>query len=44
MAEFYSDSKTYGKKLQILTNQYLNIYNTDGDRVDTLCWTGENFR
>ena len=44
MAEFYSDSKTYGKNLQILTNQYLNIYNADGDRVDTLCWTGENFR
>lgn len=44
MAYFYSNPIEYGKKLKILTNQYLNIYNMNNECVDTLCWTGENFR
>ena len=44
IANFYSNPKEYGQKLKILTNQYLNIYNDDSDRIDTLCWTGEGFR
>lgn len=44
MADFYSNPKKYANQLNILTNQYLNIYNEDEDRVDTLCWTGEEFR
>lgn len=44
MAEFYSNSSAYGQKINILTNQYLNIYDQNHTCVDTLCWTGENFR
>ena len=44
MANFYSNPVDYGKKINILTNQYLNIYNSNNECVDTLCWTGENFR
>ena len=29
MAMFYSDPVTYGQSLKILTNQYLNIYNSN---------------
>ena len=43
MADFYSNPYTYGQFLKI--NQYVNIYEKDsGERVDTLLWTGENFR
>lgn len=44
MAMFYSDPVTYGQSLKILTNQYLNIYNSNKECVDTLCWTGKDFR
>ena len=44
MAMFYSDPVTYGQSLKILTNQYLNIYNSNKECVDTLCWTGKGFR
>ena len=44
MANFYSNPKEYGEKTNLLINQYLNIYNKDNQRVDTLCWTGEDFR
>lgn len=44
MAEFYSNSIEYSKNLGVLINQYVNIYDVDGNRVDTVCWTGENFR
>ena len=43
MINFYSNPSIYGKDLKI--NQYLNIYEKESQqRVDTLCWTGENFR
>lgn len=43
MADFYSNPLLYGQKLQI--NQYINIYSKENkERVDTLCWTGDNFR
>ena len=44
MANFYSDPIKYGQKINILTNQYLNIYDKNNTCVDTLCWTGNNFR
>ena len=44
MADFYSNPQEYGQKLKILSNQYINIYNSENELVDTLCWTGENFR
>lgn len=44
MADFYSNPQEYGKNIGILTNQYLNIYNSSKKCVDTLCWTGKNFR
>ena len=44
MANFYSDSSAYGQKINIIINQYLNIYNSKHECVDTLCWTGQNFR
>lgn len=44
MAEFYSDPVGYGRSLNILENEYLNIYNGDKVLVDTLCWTGDDFR
>ena len=34
MAMFYSDPVTYGQSLKILTNQYLNIYNSNKECVD----------
>ena len=40
MADFYS-MKHYP---QCLINEYVNIRNTDGDIVDTLCWDGTSFR
>lgn len=42
MADFYSNQLEYGKRLKI--NQYINIYNSDKDLVDTLLWTGDGFR
>ena len=42
MADFYCDSSKYGENL--LINQYINIYDYHGARVDTLCWTGSEFR
>lgn len=44
MAEFYSSPIKYSQKINILTNQYLNIYDKNNTCVDTLCWTGEKFR
>lgn len=45
MANFYSNKKEYGQKLKLEINQYLNIYKAETKkRVDTLCWTGEDFR
>lgn len=42
MAAFYTthDNTTINAKI----NQYINIYNKEGQRVDTVCWTGEEFR
>ena len=43
MADFYSYPSAYGQKLEI--NQYVNIYDKKSqERVDTLVWTGEDFR
>lgn len=43
MANFYSNPKEYGYALKI--NQYVNIYDINTkERVDTLLWTGEQFR
>ena len=45
MADFYSNKKSYGQTLKLKTNQYINIYEAENNsRVDTLCWTGEDFR
>lgn len=45
MADFYSRKKEYGKILGLKVNQYLNIYEAESkNRVDTLCWTGTDFR
>ena len=44
MADLYSNPEEYGKKINILTNQYINIYNINNELVDTLCWTGKKFR
>ena len=45
MANFYSDSKLYGQRLNMRIGQYLNIYEkTSQERVDTLCWTVDGFR
>ena len=41
MAEFYSKQQNnYG----LYINEYVNIFNKDMERVDTLCWTGKSFR
>ena len=42
MANFYSYPLTYSQDL--LINQYINIYDNNKIRVDTLCWTGTEFR
>jgi predicted ribonuclease YlaK len=43
MAYFYSNPAEYGKDLYI--NEYINIYDKNSqERVDTLLWTGEEFR
>lgn len=43
IAEFYSNTQKYGQNLKI--NEYVNIFEKESQqRVDTLCWTGENFR
>ena len=45
MSEFYSNlnSGIYNEKLQLLTNQYLNILDKEGNIVDTYRWNGELF-
>lgn len=40
MAAFYEGAF----KIPALINQYINIYNNTGDLVDTVCFTGENYR
>jgi predicted ribonuclease YlaK len=42
LEEFYSKPKEnlYG----LLPNQYLMVYNQEGELVDRLCWTGEEYR
>ena len=42
MGDFYSnlDKNTYN----LLINQYINVYNTSGECVDNLVWTGEIHR
>lgn len=42
MADFYTNHDNSIIKAKI--NQYVNIYNQEGERVDTVCWTGEEFR
>ena len=43
MANFYSYPNIYGQCLKI--NQYINLYSKETkERVDTLLWTGEEFR
>lgn len=43
MADFYSHPSAYGQKLYV--NQYVNIYDkTLQEKVDTLLWTGTDFR
>ena len=42
MADFYSNYQENVYNLAI--NQYLIIHNEDGEVVDTLCWTGEEYR
>ena len=45
MAEFYSsDGLSYNHKLNAYINQYVNIYNSDHECVDTVCWDGYDFR
>ena len=43
MAMFYSNPAIYGRTLKV--NEYVNIYDKESqERVDTLLWTGDNFR
>lgn len=43
MAYFYSNPAYFGNALKV--NQYINIYSESSqERVDTLVWTGEEFR
>ena len=42
MAEFYANPEANPYDLQI--NEYLLVYNLDGECVDRLCWTGEEYR
>ena len=42
MTEFYQDFNQ--NKFNLHINEYLIIYNEDHDIVDTLCWTGEEYR
>lgn len=43
MADFYSHPSAYGQNLEV--NQYVNIYDKKlQERVDTLLWTGTDFR
>lgn len=45
MADFYSHQEKFGQSLKLKINQYLNIYEAKSrNRVDTLCWQGNNFR
>ena len=40
--DLYSNPIEYGKQFYI--NEYVNIYNQNKERVDTLCWDGITFR
>ena len=42
MAEFYSNPTD--NKYGLYINQYLLVCNTNGEIVDKLCWTGEDYR
>lgn len=42
MADFYSNITT--NKYDLLVNEYAIIYNSNGEVVDTVCWTGETHR
>ena len=42
MTEFYSNQQTNIYNLKI--NQYIIVYDSEGQMVDTLCWTGEGYR
>ena len=42
MADFYTSHDN--SEINAKINQYVNIYNTNGERVDTVCWTGTEFR
>lgn len=42
MAEFYANP--YDNKYDLYINEYLLVYNLDGECVDRLCWTGEEYR
>ena len=42
MADFYANPEANPYDLKI--NEYLLIYNLDGECVDRLCWTGEEYR
>ena len=42
MTEFYQNFNQ--NKFNLHINEYLIIYNEDHDIVDTLCWTGEEYR
>ena len=42
MTSFYTNQNE--NLYNLLTNEYLIIRNSDGEIVDRLCWTGENYR
>ena len=42
MAEFYANPEANPYNLHI--NEYLLVYNLEGECVDRLCWTGEEYR
>jgi hypothetical protein len=42
MADFYANPKANPYNLHI--NEYILVYNTEGECVDRLCWTGEEYR
>lgn len=44
MAKFYEQGAEYNSIINAKINEYINIYNSDQERVDTVCWTGEEFR
>jgi predicted ribonuclease YlaK len=42
LVEFYSNP-TYNM-FNLFVNEYLLVYNEDGDCIDCVCWTGEEYR